>query len=216
MREVLDWLYSSVVTVGDDAISVAELLGFITGAYGVWLVVRERIGNFPVGIANSAFFLVLFFDAELYANAGLQVVYIALGLAGWWMWLHGGAGRAPIRLTRSGGGELFLLAVGVVAATIGLTFVLRAADSAAPFWDALTTALSLAAQLLLNRKKLENWYVWAVADVIYIPLYASQGLYLTSAVYLLMLGLCIAGLRRWRRSLAVSDRAVLAEVGSVP
>jgi nicotinamide mononucleotide transporter len=64
-------------TVGNDQVTVAELLGFVTGAASVWLTVLARVSNFPVGIANSAFFLVLFVSARLYADSGLQVVYIA-------------------------------------------------------------------------------------------------------------------------------------------
>src|SRR5215469_13201740 len=87
--------------LGADAVTWAELLGFITGAAGVWLTVKSRISNFPVGIANSAFFLVLFLCARLYADSGLQVVYIVLGFTGWWQWLHGGADRGRLVVARS-------------------------------------------------------------------------------------------------------------------
>ena len=56
------------------------------------------------------------------------------------------------------------------------------------------------AQLLLNLKKIQHWYVWMVADVIYVPLYLDRGLYLTAIVYTVFLGMCIAGLLRWRRA----------------
>lgn len=64
--------------------SRTELFGFATGALCVALTVRRSIGNFPVGILNSALFLVLCTSASLWAAAGLQVLYIALGVIGWW------------------------------------------------------------------------------------------------------------------------------------
>ena len=70
------------------------------------------------------------------------------------------------------------------------------------FWDAVTTTFSLAAQYLLTKKWLENWYVWMAADVIYIPLYFYKHLYLTGSLYFLFLWLCVYGLSLWRRSLA--------------
>jgi nicotinamide mononucleotide transporter len=76
---------------------------------------------------------------------------------------------------------------------------LRAGNDGAPFWDALTTALSLAAQWLLNTKKIQNWWFWIAADCIYIPLYVVKRLDLTALVYMLFLGLCITGLAAWRR-----------------
>ena len=69
----------------------------------------------------------------------------------------------------------------------------------APFWDALTTCLSLVAQALLNWKKLENWYFWIAADVVYVPLYVVKRLDLTAIVYVLFLAMCFLGLREWRR-----------------
>jgi nicotinamide mononucleotide transporter len=196
--------------LGNDQVTAAELLGFVTGAVSVWLTVLARISNFPVGIANSAFFLVLFLSARLYADSGLQVVYIVLGFAGWWQWLHGGRDRARLEVARSGGWLLAGCAAFVLAATWGLTVLLRAADDISPFWDALTTAISLAAQFLLNAKKIENWAFWIAADLIYVPLYLVKRLDLTALVYLLFLGLCAAGVTGWRRALRDGHQASAA------
>lgn len=202
-------------TLGNDHVTVAELLGFVTGEASVWLTVLARISNFPVGIANSAFFLVLFLTARLYADSGLQVVYIVLGFAGWWQWLHGGRDRGSLVVARSGWRLLAAGAVFVMAATWGLTVLLRAAHDIAPFWDALTTALSLAAQSLLNAKKIENWAFWIAADLIYIPLYVVKRLDLTALVYVLFLGMCGAGVTAWRRGLHAGDQVAATAVISV-
>ena len=199
----MHWLNTVLFTMGNDQVSIAELLGFITGAAGVWLTVLARISNFPVGIANSALFLVLFLTARLYADAGLQVVYIVLGFVGWWQWLRGGAeaDRHRLRVGRAGTPVLVVCVVFVVVATAGLTWLLRRADDVAPFWDALTTALSLAAQYLLNTKRIENWAFWIVVDLIYIPLYAVKRLDLPAIVYVLFLAMCVTGVLAWRRAL---------------
>src|SRR5215475_4322706 len=111
LAHLLAPLNVALFTLGDDHVSVAELLGFVTGAASVWLTVLGRISNFPVGIANSAFFLVLFLTARLYADSGLQVVYIVLGSAGWWQWLHGGSRRSRLSIGPSGRLLLFSCAV---------------------------------------------------------------------------------------------------------
>ena len=185
--------------LGTNAVSYAEILGFVTGAACVWLTVRNRLSNFPVGLANSAFFLVLFLAARLYADAGLQVVYIVLGFIGWWQWLYGGAARGARRVERARTSSVVGCLLFVVVATWGLTALLRAVDDVAPFWDALTTALSLAAQYLLNVRKIETWFFWLAADIVYIPLYAVKRLDLTAIVYVLFLVMCLLGLVEWRR-----------------
>jgi nicotinamide mononucleotide transporter len=181
--------------------SLTETLGFVTGAACVYLVVKQSIWNFPLGIANNLFFLVLFFNARLYGDAGLQVVYILLGVQGWYWWLYGGQQRAPLRIAHATRLTLSLLAVLVLLGTLGLILALRAARGAAPALDAFTTVLSLAAQYLLNRKAIENWYAWITADVLYIYLYLARGLHLTAVLYFVFLGLCLVGLVSWRRAL---------------
>jgi nicotinamide mononucleotide transporter len=162
--------------------------------------VKSRISNFPVGIANSVFFLILFATSRLWADSGLQIIYIVLGFVGWWQWLHGGTLRTRLRVERS---PTWVLGVGagfVVLGTWGLTLILGAEHDIAPFWDALTTCLSLVAQTLLNWKKLENWWFWIAADVIYVPLYVVKRLDLTAIVYVLFLTMCFLGLGAWRQT----------------
>jgi nicotinamide mononucleotide transporter len=132
----------------------------------------------------------------------LQFVYIILGILGWYWWLRGGEQQSRLRVARASPTTLAILAALVAAATWGLALFLRSIGDAAPFLDALTTTLSLAAQYLLTRKLIENWYVWIVADIIYIWLYVDRGLPLTAVLYALFLGLCLLGVREWRRSLA--------------
>lgn len=204
LAHLLAPLNVALFTLSNNHVSVAELLGFVTGAASVWLTVLARISNFPVGIANSAFFLVLFASSRLFADSGLQVVYIALGFAGWWQWLHGGLERSRLTVARSGWRLLASCVALAALATWGLTVLLEAAHDIAPFWDALTTALSLAAQYLLNLKKLQNWYLWIAADVLYVPLYFTKVLYLTGIVYVLFLSMCFMGLRVWLRQIAAS------------
>jgi len=182
-------------------LGLTEVFGFVSGGYCVWLTVEENVWNWPVGIVNSIFFLSLFLQTRLFADAGLQVVYIILGLLGWYWWLRGGENQTPLPVRRIRASEVAMLGVLVVVSTVGMTYFLTSVHDAAPFWDALTTVLSLTAQYLLTKKVWENWPVWIVADVIYIWLYSSKHLYLTSVLYALFLILCLQGVRAWRRSL---------------
>jgi nicotinamide mononucleotide transporter len=182
-----------------------ELLGFLTGLASVALAVGQRVETFPVGIAGNVCFFVLFVDVGLYADAGLQVVFAILSVMGWWAWLRLGPQRTELEVSDASARLILVTAAAVAAATLILVPILRAAHGSAPFLDALTTSLSLGAQLLLNLKKLQHWYVWMVADVIYVPLYIDRELYLTAVVYTVFFGLCIAGLLRWRRVLRPAE-----------
>lgn len=181
--------------------SLVESLGFVTGAWCVWLTVKEHIWNFPIGIANSAFYLVLFLQSRLFADSTLQIIYIVLGFWGWYWWLKGGKNKTELHVSKTPSWEWVALAVITVAATYGMDILLVSKKDAAPFLDALTTILSLVAQYMLTRKYLENWWVWIAADVIYVGLYSFRSLYLTATLYALFIALCVAGYRAWLLSL---------------
>lgn len=187
---------------------IVEILGFVSGALCVWLVARQNVWNWPIGIANNITFLILFWAAGIYADAGLQIVYMALALYGWWAWLRGGADHGALTVTRTTRDQWLVLgAVGVVA-TAGLTVLLATVtDSTVPLPDAITTVLSLLATWGQARKKLESWWLWIAADVIYVPLYAYKDLWLTAVLYVGFLALCVLGLRNWRASYATTPLA---------
>jgi nicotinamide mononucleotide transporter len=185
--------------------SVTEGLGFVTGALCVWLLARQIIWNWPIGIANNALYLIVFLRSGLYGDAGLQIVYMILGAYGWWTWLRATPGR-ELAVTRTSSVTWAWLIPTTGLAAIALAFFLaRFTDSTVPGWDGFTTALSLAAIYGQSRKYVESWWIWIAADVIYIPLYIYKNLWLTSVLYLVFLILCVIGLREWRRALAVHD-----------
>ncbi len=206
-----------------------EALGFTTGVLCVWMTAVEDVWNFPIGIVNSAFYIVVYYRAALYADFGLFVLYVFLGFHGWYLWLYGARRRTTgpnpeepvvyprpeeeatstteLHVARADRTDL-LNSVAVVAAGLPLWALLRHVNGFAPFMDALLTVMSIVAQLMLNRKRLENWIVWIVADVLYVGLYAYKGLYLTSILYVIYCGLAIGGYLQWRRALPV--RGVVA------
>ncbi len=182
-------------------IDITEAWGFATGAVCVWLVTKENIWNWPIGLANNLFFATLFWNARLYADFGLQWVYFGFGIWGWWVWMHGGKDHSPLKVSRATRVEWLVITVFIVLGTWGLREILLKVNGSAPFLDALTTVICLAAQYLLCRKKIENWWLWITADLIYVPLYASKNLPLTSVLYAGFIVLCILGIMRWKKEL---------------
>lgn len=189
-------------------ITVSEAWGFATGGVCVWFVVREHMWNWPVGIANNVVFFFLFYHSRLYADMGLQVIYFGLGVYGWLNWLFGGEHHSALKITRTRTIEWIGLAATIPLCTFGLREILLAVNGAAPFWDSLTTVLSLAAQYLLCRKRLENWFFWIGTDIIYIPLYLTRHLPLTSVLYAVLLVMCLLGIRTWWSSWRTGGRAL--------
>jgi nicotinamide mononucleotide transporter len=183
-----------------------EIFGFITGAVNVWLLARQHIWNWPIGIANNLAYLLLFTESGLYGDAGLQLVYITLAVYGWYIWLRPGTGPRLSVTRTTANGWMYLAPATLLAVLVLRWFLSRFTDSTVPGWDGVTTALSLAATYGQCRKLLESWWIWILADLIYIPLYIYKGLVLTSGLYFVFLLLCIFGLREWTRELREEAR----------
>jgi len=203
MQDLLSLLRSAAFAAWGAPTSWAELLGFISGAVCVWLVARQNIWTWPIGLVNNALFFVLFLTAKLYGDASLQVVFGVLAIYGWYRWLRPDSSLSQLRIRRTSKREWVALilsgVIGVGAATFWLS---TSTDSPVPFWDSAVLVLSLLATYGQANKLLESWWIWIAVDVISIPLYVSRSLYLTAILYAVFLAICIFGLRAWWRELA--------------
>lgn len=176
-----------------------QVLGFSTGAVCVLLAARRNIWTYPIGIVNNLVFLALFLSVGIYATAGLQIIYLALGLHGWWRWSRGieqnrtYIGRTPARAIP------VLILAGLGGAAVLWWVLVTFTDSQVAIADAATTAGSLVAQYMLNRKWIENWFVWIAVDVAFIGLSLATGLVIIAVLYGLFILMCLYGFVSWRR-----------------
>ena len=183
--------------------SCAELFGFITGVLNVWLVTREHIWSWPLGVLNAGFYIVVFARTGLYSDTGLQVVYLVLSLYGWWHWLRGGPSRDTVVVTRTPRRTALLLAgIALVSWVTLATITRRLPGAALPWLDAALVSVSLVAQYMMTRKLLEHWLLWIAVDVVYIGLFINRQLPLTAMLYTVFLVLAIIGSVHWHRSAA--------------
>jgi nicotinamide mononucleotide transporter len=179
-----------------------EIIAVALGIATVFLTVRQNMWCWPTGLVQVVLYIEIFYDARLYSDVLLQVVYVVLQIYGWYHWASGkSAMRTELPVTSLSTREIgvWLLATIAAAAAWG-ELMLRFTDAAAPRADAFIVAASLCAQYLLAQKKLESWYWWIAVDVVAIAVYWSRDLRLTSGLYAVFLGLCVAGLIEWRRS----------------
>jgi nicotinamide mononucleotide transporter len=180
-----------------------EVLAVIFGIVSVYLSTREHIWSWPTALVNVALYFVVFYEAKLYADMGLQVVYFGLSLYGWYEWLYGGANRTELHVSRTTKPlGVRLLIIGVVGAALLGTLLARFTDAALPYVDSATTSTSLVAQWMMTRKILENWAVWMAVDVVYVGMFIYKHLYLTAALYTVFFVLAAMGYVQWKRSLA--------------
>ncbi len=183
-------------------LSLYEIIAVITSLLSVWLYVKENIWCWLTGLVGVIFYLIVFYQSKLYADMGLQIIYIYLQIYGWYKWLYGGKNRTELRISRSTAKlNVMLATIGIASTTLMAYLLSRFTDAALPLWDSTATVLSLIAQWMIAKKILENWIVWITADVLYTGIFFYKGLFLSMGLYTVFLLLATLGYFEWRKSL---------------
>ena len=182
--------------------STWEIIGFVLGVIGVWLMIRQNILGWPVGLVQVAVYAWVFFDARLYSDALLQVAFFLIQAYGWWHWWRGGTTLRALPVTRLGAAATAgAVAAGAVLTAGWGTLMHRTTDAALPYWDAFILIFSIIAQWLQARKKLENWPGWLLVNTVAVGVYWVKDLRLTAALYVIFWLLALWGWREWGRSM---------------
>ena len=178
-----------------------ELVSFILSVITVLLNIRQNHWAWLFAIISSAAYGMVFFGARLYGDMGLQLVFIVVSVWGWYSWLHGGVQRQALDVTRlARAGWIASLAGWAVGFVLLAWFLKTFTDTDVPHADGFLTAGSLLGQVLLSRKKVENWHAWIAVDILYVGLYLYKNLVLTAILYGVFVLMAIVGLRAWRRA----------------
>jgi nicotinamide mononucleotide transporter len=181
--------------------STLEWVAALAGAISVYLSAKENIWSWPTAIVNVGLYTLVFQRSGLYSDMGLQVVYLVLSIYGWYEWLHGGANRTQLTVSRATAREWLIAMPIALLFWLGLaSYTSTLSGVALPYLDSGLTTISLVAQWMMTRKILENWVLWIVADIAYVPMYLFKKLPVTAALYFVFLVLAVIGLRGWWRS----------------
>lgn len=194
-------LLAAAFTLWGGPVTWLEIIAFVLSVWMVLCNLRVNPLGWPLAIASSLLYALLFADSKLYGEASLQIFFVIVAFWGWWQWLRGtGADGTKLQVHRltARGRATALLATLVAWPLLGL-LLHHATDSDVAFIDALPTVGSVTGQALLGRKLVENWPVWVAVNLVSIGLFAYKGLWLTVLLYALFVVLALAGWRTWER-----------------
>ena len=179
-----------------------ELTAACLGALSVYLMTQQKPAAWPIGLVMVLLYIWIFYDARLYSEMLLQIIYVILQIYGWWQWLRGGSqqqGRAVSSLSSVGISQGLLIGASI---TLALGFAMsQYTDANLPWLDAALTGFSLVAQYWMAQKRLQCWLLWIVLDIIYVGMFITAELYLTAVLYMAFTALAVYGWLEWRLSL---------------
>lgn len=195
------------------ATSPWEAAAALIGLAYLLLAVRRNLWCWLCAFASTAIYLVLFADAKLYMQSLLQIFYLVMAVYGFLDWKRGRtqAGDVLIRSWRPGQHAAAAASV-IVATVINGWLLARGTDSVAPYLDSFVTWGSVVTTWMVARRVIENWLYWIIVDALGAWLFYSQGLLVTTLLFIVYLGIVVHGYAVWRRDQRNQSVASLATV----
>ncbi|MBT8141385.1 MAG: nicotinamide riboside transporter PnuC [Gammaproteobacteria bacterium] len=189
----------------DYFISLEGLASVLAIVY-LMLAIKQNVWCWVAGIASTAIFMYVVFNASLYMEAGLQVFYIVISFYGIWQWKYGGKDEKnnpdELKVSRWPLKNHIVAVATIVALALVSTYLLeKYTDAALPFIDSLTTWGGIVTTYMVAKKIFENWHYWFVIDSISIYLFYSRELYIFAGLFAIYLVLIVFGFREWKRSM---------------
>jgi nicotinamide mononucleotide transporter len=189
--------------------SPLEWTATIAGFLCVYLLIKRSIWSFFFGLIQVSIYAWIFYEVKLYSDMILHVLYIGFQFYGWFIWRRSQDEHNQVVVIR-GSNQQYALWAGIVVISTSIvgTIMANSTDASFPYPDAFTTCASLVAQWLLSHKRLFNWLLWIVVDIVAITIYWQKQLYPTSALYFCFLVMAMIGQAQWYRSWRDSSKAV--------
>ena len=184
-----------------------EILGVIIGFIYLWLEYKASIYLWLTSIIMTAIYLFVYFDAGLYADVAINIYYLIIGVYGWMSWRYGisrknGTEKYDLKISHTSRRQWLRLLIAYIVIHFAISFTLiNFTDTDVPWFNGLTSALSIIGMWMLAKKLIEQWFVWFVVDILSAVLYFYKGLEPTALLYSVYAIVAILGYKKWNKLL---------------
>ena len=193
--------FVSSISIAWAATSNLEIVSVIFGLVYIVLAAKENAWCWPAAFIGTGTAVILFWDASLLMESGLNVYYLGMAIFGWWQWQTGGTNGSPLTIRswslRQHG--LALVLIGVLTLISG-SLLSSNTSAALPYLDSFTTWSAVITTWMVARKILENWLYWLVINTVSIYLYLERGLSLYALLFVSYIIIAAFGYVAWRRT----------------
>ncbi len=178
-----------------------EITAVVFGIISVLFARKNNILVYPTGLISTLIFIYILYNFKLYGEFIINIYYSVMSILGWYLWSRRNNGQEefPISIMNSKEYKISGLIFTVTLLFIALVyhFFDKFTDLTA-YVDAFTTALFFVGMWLMAKRKIENWIVWIIADIISVPLYFYKGLTVSSLQFIVFTIIAILGYIEWK------------------
>jgi nicotinamide mononucleotide transporter len=185
------------------AISPIDWLAMATGITGVYLSIKEKIFAWPLFILCYGCYVYISFRGNYFAFGGMNILFVAIASYGWFKWASAKHGAdEKVKVSHLNPRCRWAVAAFVCLGTFGLGWLLsRSGEARLPYYDAFATCCALSAQWMLSRKHIENWYLWIIADSVWLVFFINDRIWPSVFLFTVFIGLAIKGSLEWKARL---------------
>jgi nicotinamide mononucleotide transporter len=183
---------------------ILEIIVFIFGILSVWFAIKENILVYPTGLIATIITTYLLFQANYLGDMMINLYFSVLSIYGWAKWSKQTNENENLIISRTNkiqkiiGFSLFLITIFVV---FGIYIYFDYEIKFDNYFDIFTSGIFFTAMWFMAIKKIENWTLWIIGDIIVVPLYAYRGLGMLSLQYLIFTILAISAYLQWKKIL---------------
>ena len=181
-----------------------ELTAVVFGIISVLFARKNNILVYPTGLVSTLIYVYNLLEWKLFGDFIINIYYSVMSILGWYLWTRkkNGATEFPISVMNR---KDYLISSIIFTGTLLFVALVYYFFDKFTHWtayvDTLTTALFFVGMWLMAKRKIENWLLWIVADIISVPLYFYKGLTFSSIQFLLFTIIAILGYIEWRKFL---------------
>jgi nicotinamide mononucleotide transporter len=187
---------------------ILEFIAFVFGILSVWFARSENILVYPTGLVATVITVYLLFLAGYLGDMMINGYFTIMSIYGWYKWTRKVKDRDNLPITRTNNKEK-IIGVGLFFITIFVVFgIYKVFDyqiNTDNYIDIMVSGIFFTGMWYMANKKIENWTLWIIGDIIATPLYAYRGLGMLSLQYLIFTILAISAYLEWRKILNKSD-----------
>jgi nicotinamide mononucleotide transporter len=178
-----------------------EITAVVFGIISVLFARKNNILVYPTGLISTLIFIYILYNFKLYGEFIINIYYSAMSIIGWYLWSRKNNGQEEFPISSMNSKEYKISGLIFTATLLFIALVYHFFDKftdLTAYVDAFTTALFFVGMWLMAKRKIENWIVWIIADIISVPLYFFKGLTVSSLQFIVFTIIAVLGYREWK------------------
>jgi len=182
---------------------ILEVLVFVFGILSVVFAKKENILVYPTGLIATVITVYLLYQAKYFGDMTLNIYYSVMSVYGWYNWAKGDNDH-ELEITRTNFTEK-LIGFLIFLVTMFITYLVYVAFDhpleKENYVDIFTSGIFFTAMWYMAIKKIENWTLWIIGDLIAVPLFWYRDLNMLALQYLIFTILAILAYIEWKKIL---------------